>query len=317
VPIARFDREVLRCEVCGFQFIDPMYTNDDLRELYATPLYRLFLEMIQPARSPSLLEASRREFVDLGVLDLIASSPGRQTRFLDVGCGFGDDALALAGLGFDSHGLEMNEAEAAQARALGITVHNEDLASFSRRDEKYDGVLASHFIEHVQDPHLFFESIIPMLSSGGMLLVETPLASDFSGAQAERYKDIYHTLFWDHFTLVLAGAVHNLEVVTTRNLTPVVADSSFTLNIQMRFQRMTRPLTAQNEALRNGDYAQIRLARRAYDGLAVDAVKWTRSHQALRSAPICGALSRAERRAAWAARKGRRIIAKVKRRFLP
>jgi hypothetical protein len=97
-----------------------------------------------------------------------------------------------------------------------------------------------------------------------MLIVETPLVSDFSGQHAERYKDIYHTLFFDHFTLGLAGALHAAEPTAMRNIVYFASDGSFNLNMQMRYER-ARKGTELARAVGEGDSAAVRLARSYQD----------------------------------------------------
>jgi len=314
VPVETFDRSIVRCAVCGLQSIDPMYTDDDLGLLYAQEGYRRFMEIIHPEMTRFLLRAWRAEFVALGASELVAATAPRRPRFLDIGCGLGRNMIVFQRLGFDVVGLDMNEDETSYVRkALGFTAYNEDLANFAKRGETFDCVLASHFIEHVQDPHGFFDTVLPMVAGDGMLLVETPLVSDFSGSHAERYKDIYHTLFFDHFTLGLAGAMHGAEPRVIRNVVYFAGDGSFNMNMQIRYQRGGPEWSGLSDTLARNEYTSIRLGRQSYDALLQDSLLWARSHQnALRSARLAWMISVTERNLRRASHAGTRLQQRIR-----
>jgi hypothetical protein len=113
------------------------------------------------------------------------------------------------------------------------------------------------------------------LADGGTLVLETPLTIDY-GKLEERYGDIYHTLFFDHFTLSLLLAMHGFRCESMRNLMFYLPeDWSAHLYVQGAFRR------AGTE--RHFDLETIRMTRRAYDGLNGDAMAWAHAHLALRS----------------------------------
>ena len=281
--IATFDRSIVACSSCGFQFITSMYAGEDFEALYGGPGYKRFIECVHLPASEELLEGWRREFVELRVTDLLAQA-GRKTRptFLDIGCGLGRNMTVFSRLGFDVCGLDMNEAEAAHVRSkLGFPVHNETLESFAKTKPTFDCILASHFIEHVADPHDFFEIVLGMLAPNGMLLIETPLANDYAH-HAERYRDVYHTLFFDHFTLALLGAMHGAPAARMQNKLFFLTESaSFNLYLQVCYQRSPDGKEKAQELARTlakGDRTVLRAGRSAYDGLMPDSLNWARSH---------------------------------------
>lgn len=108
----------------------------------------------------------------------IAARAPRGARLLDLGCGAGIAAEALAHAGFCVTGLDAGAAlvEAARAHAdpaLGITYRTGTAAALIAEGARFPVVTALEVVEHVDDPWEFVAELAQLLEPGGQLFLST------------------------------------------------------------------------------------------------------------------------------------------------
>jgi 2-polyprenyl-3-methyl-5-hydroxy-6-metoxy-1,4-benzoquinol methylase len=121
----------------------------------------------------SVIEGRHRAV--LAVLDDLAGA----ARFLDVGCGTGQLAIAVAGRGLDAEGIDFAEAMVDQchenARLAGMSVQFTCGSFFDvgLEDQAYDVISAQGFIEYISPDQTdrFFQRCARLLRPGGALVV--------------------------------------------------------------------------------------------------------------------------------------------------
>jgi 2-polyprenyl-6-hydroxyphenyl methylase / 3-demethylubiquinone-9 3-methyltransferase len=124
------------------------------------------LHAMNPARIGWIVERAARRFPGLDGV-----------RLLDVGCGAGLAAEALARRGFDVLGIDAaaDVIEAAHAHAgrsgpsYRVAIAEDLLAEGAR----FQVVTALEVIEHVPDPAAFVQVLVALLEPGGMLFLST------------------------------------------------------------------------------------------------------------------------------------------------
>lgn len=136
------------------------------------------LHSMNPARVAFVRDGVRAQFGldDVGARALVG------TRILDVGCGGGILAEALARLGADVTGIDAGAAnvEIARAHASGddalrgrLRYEATTAEALGARGETFDCVTSLEVIEHVSDPLAFVETLGKLVRPGGALFIST------------------------------------------------------------------------------------------------------------------------------------------------
>lgn len=124
------------------------------------------LHMMNPVRA-SWVAARVRRYLGAGV------------PILDIGCGAGLLAEALAKDGFAVTGLDAGAEVIAAARAhaegqgLNLTYRQGTAEALAAEGVKFPVVSALEIIEHVADPAAFLASLCSLLAPGGLLFLST------------------------------------------------------------------------------------------------------------------------------------------------
>jgi 2-polyprenyl-3-methyl-5-hydroxy-6-metoxy-1,4-benzoquinol methylase len=98
-------------------------------------------------------------------------------RILDLGCGRGIFLKLLKENGFEPIGVEMDEAMYETTRKRGFVVTKAEATHYLEADRgKYDGIFASHIIEHmpIEQGKKFIELLKSHLTTNGVAIIVTP-----------------------------------------------------------------------------------------------------------------------------------------------
>jgi SAM-dependent methyltransferase len=100
--------------------------------------------------------------------------PRPGARALDAGCGTGFQTVILAGLGYETHGLDLSARSVAVARErVPAALMVGDLVALPYADRAFDAVVcAGSTLDFVETPVRAIEEIGRVLRPGGHLLLE-------------------------------------------------------------------------------------------------------------------------------------------------
>jgi 2-polyprenyl-3-methyl-5-hydroxy-6-metoxy-1,4-benzoquinol methylase len=146
----------------------------------------------------------------------------RESKILDIGCGFGYSLSAMRELGFnDLTGIEISEEQASVAKKKfsNIIISDNTIEVLNSIENKYSFVILFDVLEHIEVSKQidFLKSIKGVLADGGQLYISTPNANSII-ASRWRYNDYTHYCsFTEHslnFVLLNAG-FKNIEYKST------------------------------------------------------------------------------------------------------
>jgi SAM-dependent methyltransferase len=144
------------------------------------------------------------------------SAPAEGPRVLDIGCATGALLETLRNRGWDAAGVEISAPQAEYARKrrnLAVSVLPLEENRFP--EASFDAVLASHLIEHLNDPASMVREVRRILKRGGRFYVTTP---NIAGFQARLFGGRWRSAIFDH-----------LYLFSRRTLTDMLTRSGFTV----------------------------------------------------------------------------------------
>ncbi len=159
--------DIFRCEGCGFLFVEPYPGEDEIRRFY-NDNYRAASSSWYPKAGSRARRAFVKSFRFLRYV--------RGRTALDIGCGGGFMVRALARLGAEASGLDINEGGIAYARAHFpmCRFYCESLSSFRRRGLTFDFVFSTDLMEHLPGVEEFMLTLEAVTHPGSRVYIATP-----------------------------------------------------------------------------------------------------------------------------------------------
>jgi SAM-dependent methyltransferase len=130
--------------------------------------------------------------------DLKARTRDAKPRVLDVGCATGALLEKLRGRGWDCTGVEISPSAEYARRERSLDVLSLPLEACDFPAASFHLVLASHLIEHLNDPAGFASEVRRVLAPGGYFLATTP---NIDGFQARLFRGRWRSAIFDHLYL--------------------------------------------------------------------------------------------------------------------
>ena len=150
------------------------------------------------------------------MLSMVRKYTSRNSKILDVGCGYGRYLKLLNENGYDILGVEQNLQIVEENKKNGFNCISAD--EFKNSAAKFDLIIFSHIIEHFAPNELllFLESYLSKLNNGGHIIIATPLYSNYFYDDFDHIKP-YHPLgiqmvFGQNQAQVKYYATHKLNI---------------------------------------------------------------------------------------------------------
>ena len=196
----------VKCAVCGLVQINPQPAAVDVQRRYGQSFggdylaYELqneaaFLTLQQLALADAGFDRVERE--------LMARNNGAP-GVLDVGCATGALLAFLRDRGWRTTGVEISPSADYARQERGLDVRRQNLEDCQFPAESFDVALASHLIEHLNDPGAFFREIGRVLRRGAYFMLTTP---NINGFQARLTGSRWRSAIFDHLYLFSTSTV--------------------------------------------------------------------------------------------------------------
>jgi len=214
----------VRCAGCGLVQMNPQPLEDEIKNRYGAIreasyesggnsygedylAYELANE--EAFLKLQLLALKDADFQDYeGELFNKNGSSNNKPRILDIGCATGSLLALLKDRGWETTGVEISGPQAEYGRLK----RNLDIKSLPLEENHFpanyfDVVLASHLIEHLNNPAALIREVHRILAEGGKFFVTTP---NIAGFQARLFRGRWRSAIFDHLYLFSANTLKRL-----------------------------------------------------------------------------------------------------------
>jgi len=194
----------VKCEHCGLVQRNPQPDKNEILARYSDTYgndylsYELknesaFLKLQQLALKDSgFSKAEKKLFASAEKLHAQAPS------ILDIGCATGALIASLRDNGWRVTGVEISPSADYAKNERKLDVRNIPLEENHFPDNSFDIILASHLIEHLNEPKTFLEETYRILKNNGIIFITTP---DISGFQSRLFGSRWRSAIFDHLYL--------------------------------------------------------------------------------------------------------------------
>ncbi|HON13007.1 MAG TPA: class I SAM-dependent methyltransferase [Treponema sp.] len=191
----------VRCRVCSLVQQNPQPRREAIEARYGDLSSQAYLEY-ELANEGAFLTLQQKGLADGGFFELepdILRQQAEPPLVLDIGCATGALLGWLRDRGWDCLGVELCGPAADYARKVRkLTIITGTIESAKLSDNSVTVALASHVIEHVNNPKTFVSEIYRCLKVGGYFYITTP---NIDGFQARLFGSRWRSAIFDHLYL--------------------------------------------------------------------------------------------------------------------
>ncbi len=156
---------IFGCTNCGFHFVYPLPSLEEIAAIYEKYSSNVLYSAKAERKVVRAMKQIRR---------YLHAKPG--ARFIDFGCNIGTGVEAALRLGLEAYGVDIDEESVGIARKEYPAGHYHAGAVESLPEDwkDFDFAFMIEVIEHLPDPHAYFEAMRTRLKPGALLYLTTP-----------------------------------------------------------------------------------------------------------------------------------------------
>ena len=194
----------VRCVSCGLVQMNPQplesevkqrYNNGESYLSYELANEEAFLNLQLLALADAGFEGLEKELLSKGK----DQASGAKPKILDIGCAAGSLLAVLRERGWETAGVEISGPQAEYGRRKrDLDIRSLPLEENQFPEGCFDTVLASHLIEHLNDPGALIREVRRILKPAGRFFITTP---NIAGFQARLFRGRWRSAIFDHLYL--------------------------------------------------------------------------------------------------------------------
>ncbi len=194
----------VKCKNCGLVQRNPQPDKNEILTRYSDTYGNDYLSY-ELENEAAFLKLQQLALKDAGFSKLektiFASAEklrAESPSILDIGCATGALLASLRDKGWRVTGVEISPSAIYAKNERRLDVRNIPLEENNFPDNSFDVILASHLIEHLNEPKTFLEETYRILKNNGSLFITTP---DISGFQSLLFGSRWRSAIFDHLYL--------------------------------------------------------------------------------------------------------------------
>jgi len=194
----------VKCNFCGLVQRNPQPDKNEILARYSDTYGKDYLSY-ELENEAAFLKLQQLALKDSGFSKLekklFANAEklrAEPSSILDIGCATGALIASLHDKGWRVTGVEISPSAIYAKNERKLDVRNIPLEENHFPDNSFDVILASHLIEHLNEPKTFLEETYRILKNNGAVFITTP---DISGFQSRLFGSRWRSAIFDHLYL--------------------------------------------------------------------------------------------------------------------
>jgi len=189
---------VVSCNSCGFVFADTIVTQKDYDKFYAS--YSKYSDAkTSTGGGGSPLDEKRLRKTAAFLREIL---PDLSSRIMDIGCATGGLLKEMSDLGYRAlFGIDPSEECVRVSNEIpGVASTVGSLNQFPEGIERFNLIVLSHVLEHVQDMKPVMSALDTLLDESGLVYIEVPDATRYPDCIIAPFQD-FNTEHINHFSI--------------------------------------------------------------------------------------------------------------------